>query len=239
MFFKMSHLILLLPLPLAAAAGGQDTKDASLDGIWKLTASEVDGEAEELPAVARWVIKGTKVHYGGEDFAVLTLDPQTTPRSVDLTLTKQKRTHEAIYAIEGDTLKICVSLLTDGVKERPAGFATKGKADWRLLVFKREKAGTDELEGVSGFVGIQLRAKDKQIQIADVLKDMPAEKAGLKKDDVLLKIGAAEVTELRQTVDQVRQAKPRTELMIRVQRGDKDHDITVKVGVLPFFLLDP
>ena len=128
----------------------------------------------------------------------------------------------------------------DGVKERPLGFETKGKPDRRLLVFKRGKADDDGASEAGGFVGIQIRndVVRNQIVIADTLPKSPALKAGLKKDDQILKIGASDATDLRQVVDLVRQAKPRTELTIRVRRDEKEHDIRVKVGVMPFFLLD-
>lgn len=238
---RVLYLVLGLVFLSADGTAAGSNKDAKgLAGTWKLVGFEVKGTPQEFPALPRWVIKSDKVYYGGEELAALTVDAATMPRSIDLNFVKQKRVHEGIYSVEGDTLKICVSRITEGVKERPSSFTTEGKPDWRLLVFQREKAGADELEGVGGFVGIQLRVtKDKQVGIADVLKGMAAEKAGLQKDDILLKIGAADATGVQQTVDLVRQAKPGSELTIRVKRGEKEHDFRVKVGVPPFFLLDP
>jgi len=47
-----------------------------------------------------------------------------------------------------------------------------------------------------------------------------------------------DATDLQTTVRTIRQVKPGTELTLRIRRGEKEQDVKVKVGVLPFFLLD-
>ena len=74
--------------------------------------------------------------------------------------------------------------------------------------------------------------------VADVLEGAPAKKAGLRKDDVLRKIGDAEATDLRAFIDTVRRTKPGSELVIHIERSGKPQDITVKIGVMPFGYLD-
>ena len=66
------------------------------------------------------------------------------------------------------------------------------------------------------------------------IKDSPADKAGLKAGDVVLKVGATAASDLETTVKAVREAKPGTKLDIQVSRDGKKETITVKVGVLPF-----
>jgi uncharacterized protein (TIGR03067 family) len=212
---------------------------AALQGTWKLTAVESDGEKTDFPAVAPWVIQGDKVLYGGEEFVRLAVDAATTPRSIDLTFPKSKRTLEGVCATEKDTLKICVNRQADGVKERPLSFSTKDKADWRLLVFQRVNA-KDPPEKVAGFMGVALGMdKDrKQVIVAEVLPDSPARKAGLMKDDILIRIGDGLPPDLQTAVSMVRQAQPGSDLTILVRRGAKEKTLTVRVGVVPFFLLD-
>jgi uncharacterized protein (TIGR03067 family) len=212
---------------------------AALQGTWKLVGFEADERDNDTVRIARWVIKKNKVMYAGEELATLTVDAGN-PKIIDLNFAAKKKMLEGVYSLDGDTLKICVSIMDDGVKQRPLDFETKGKSDRRLLIFKRGKAGDDGTADANGFVGIQIKKGDDgmNVFVAGTLPKSPAEKAGLKKDDQILKIGATDATDLRQVVDLVRQAKPRSELSVRVRRGDKEHDIQVKVGVMPFFLLD-
>lgn len=233
-----------LGLAAAHTAATQDEKKglAELQGIWKLVGFEIEGNPAEFPAnLPRWVIKGDKVRYGGEELAVLTVDAATIPQSIDLDFRKSERVDEGVYAVDGDKLKICVSRPVDGVKERPLDFATEGKPTRRLLVFERQKAGADDgTIGGPGFAGVQLRKgkDDEHVAVAGFVKGSPAEKAGLKKDDILLKVGGAPVTDLRTVVALVRQAKSGSDLTLSIRRGDNERDITVRVGVLPFMLLD-
>jgi uncharacterized protein (TIGR03067 family) len=242
-------IVCLLAVSVPALAAGSFDDDArtkkdlaALEGTWKLVSLEVEGKAMELPEKPPvWVIKGNRVRYGAEDLATLTLDATVTPKTVDLAFLNPKRVFEGVYSIEGDTLKVCANRTTEGAKERPTGFATEGKPELRLLVFARDKDGKSAgAENLTGFVGIALRADEerKELVLQDVLDGSPAKKAGLMKDDVLVKIGDLEATDLQAVVRQCRQAKPGSELTVRVKRDGKERDVVVKVGVFPFTLLD-
>src|SRR5262249_17818930 len=146
-----------------------------------------------------WYIKGNQVRYGGQELASLTADTATKPWCIDLKFHNPDRVYEGIYSLDGDMLKICVNRANDGIKERPTDFATKGKPEWRLLVFQRDKDRQgDSIEGLGGYVGIAIMAKepDNHLVITDVLKDSPAMKAGVKKEDILLRVGNQEATNL-------------------------------------------
>jgi len=236
---------LLLPfLSLAAAPAPEALKKelAAMQGTWQLVSVERDGNAQEFSdRPLQWVIKGNKVLWGGEDLAELTVDGSTTPWSIDVGFLSPKKVHEGVCSVDKDTLKICINKLTEGVKERPLGFATEDKPDLRLFVLKRVKPG-EELgkESLPGYVGMAIRTTEepRQVVIGDVLEGSPAKKAGLKKDDVILKVGAGEATDLRTTIDLCRRAKPGSTLTLRIKRDGKEQDIAVKVGVLPFQFLD-
>jgi uncharacterized protein (TIGR03067 family) len=215
---------------------------APLQGMWKLMSLEINGKAREFTDKApRWVVRGDKVLYGGEELAGLTVDATTTPRSIDLGFRNPRRVYEGVYAIDGDTLKICVSRPDGDVRERPLDFSTEDKPGRRLLVFTRVKPGDgDANDGLTGFVGVAIQARQdpQQIVIMEVVDGGPAQKAGLKKDDVLLTVGGAAASDLWTVVEAIRQAKPGSELTVRVKRGDREKDIKIKVGFLPFTLLD-
>jgi uncharacterized protein (TIGR03067 family) len=200
---------------------------------------EADGKSVEFPDRApTWVIKGDKVIYGGQELASITIDALTSPKSMDLGFRDRKRTYEGIYSVADDMLKICVNRQTEGVRQRPVRFETQDEADWRLLVFRKSKG--DGMEGLSGFVGIAIQPgpDEKGVQIAMVLEGSPALKAGLKKDDVVLRVGDQEATGVREVVDMVRRARPGSELTLRIRRDDKERDVTVRVAIVPFSLLD-
>jgi uncharacterized protein (TIGR03067 family) len=235
----------LLVAAAVSSAAGRPADDqagkelAALAGTWKLVSLEANGEARELRENPRWVIKGTKVLYGGDELAGLTIDPATTPRSIDLAFRNPKRVSEGIYTVEKDTLKVCLNHQTEGVKERPQGFATKGKPGWRLLVFQRDQG--DPTEGLHAFIGIAIgTVPDKtEYLIKEVIGKSPAEKAGLKKDDVLLRVGGQEAPDLLSAINLIREAKPGSDLTLRIRRDGKEQDVTVKPGVFPFrFLLE-
>jgi uncharacterized protein (TIGR03067 family) len=235
-------LIAVIPsVGFANAADDAKEKLAPLQGGWKLESFEVNGEASDLGTSFWWYIKGDKVLYGGSELAKLVVDPGTSPKCIDVAFKEPKRVLEGIYIIEDDTLKICVNNATDGVKERPGEFSTKDKSGHRLLVFKRDKdRKADSIEGLAGFVGVQIKVDDdsKQVMVVDAIPNSPAAKAGLKKDDVFLKIGDQDATDIKSVVNMIRKVKPGSELSLRIKRDGKEKDITVKATVVPFFPLD-
>lgn len=211
---------------------------AELQGVWKLVSVESGGEsADPLGGNSpRWVVKGDKVLYGGEEIAKLTADPTTNPRVIDLKFGKPDRVYEGIYAVEKDTLKICLNRRADA-KDRPSKLATKDQEDWRMLVFEREKAAPPKpTDGLTGFVGLSLRADEdnKAVVVNAPIEGSPADKAGLKKDDIILKVGGTAATDLKTAINAVRETKPGAKLDIRISRDGKESTVTVPVGVLPF-----
>ncbi len=233
--------VLALGVAANLPAGEQPKKgQPELQGTWKIVGLEAEGEDAEFPSnLPRWVIKGDKVFYAGEVLARLTIDPATTPRTVDLAFDNPKRVFEAVYVVDGDTLKISVNRLDAAVKERPLDFETKDKPGRRLLVLEREKAGADDgTKDAPGFVGMQL-SYDKdtgKVRIDALIEGSPAKKSGLKKDDIVLQVGDTAASDLKTVVDAVREVRPATDLTLRVERDGKELDIKVRVGVLPFFL---
>jgi uncharacterized protein (TIGR03067 family) len=213
---------------------------AVLQGTWKVVSSEAGGQVTEISeGQPRWVIKEDKVYYGGEQLAVLSVEASTTPKCIDLTFLKPKRDYEGVFSVDGEKLKICVNAQTEGIKQRPLKLATKDEPNWRLLVFERVKGkNPDPTEGLSGFVGIMIRLDGGQVVIAEVFDASPAKKAGLKKNDIILKIDGSDVSDLPATVRTIRQVKPGTKIAFRLKRAGTEKDVSVKAGVLPFMLLD-
>jgi uncharacterized protein (TIGR03067 family) len=190
----------------------------------------------ELARQPRWVIVGNTVFYGSRPLARVTADPKASPKLIDLKV-QPDRVFEGVYAVEADTLKVCVNKETGSVKNRPGGLSTEGQSTWRLLAFERVKPA-DGPGKEAGFVGLQLRMDaDRGVVVGATLDRSPAKAAGLKKDDVVLKIGERDVSDLQGAVEAVRAVGPGTKLEVRVRRAGKETDLTVRVGLLPFEVL--
>jgi uncharacterized protein (TIGR03067 family) len=223
----------------SARADDTPTKETKeLQGTWKLVSVESEGMLNDpMGGKPKWVIKGDKVFYGGNEIAELKIDASTSPKIVDLKFRDPDRIHEGIYSVEKGILKICLNRMTEGAKDRPSMFSTKDQSEWRLLVFDQEKdAKSDPAEGLSGFVGLQLKngEDNNEVVVVSPLKDSPADKAGFKKDDVILKVAGAAVADLQAAINTVRKAKPGDKLEFRIRRDKQESNITVKVGILPF-----
>lgn len=75
----------------------------------------------------------------------------------------------------------------------------------------------------SGFLGIQLRPDDNGLPIiADVTKNSAAEKAGLKKDDLVISVAGKEVSTPERLIELIQKYRPREEVQIKVRRGDDE-----------------
>jgi uncharacterized protein (TIGR03067 family) len=235
----MTTLIYLALVALVLPHDPPAKEQKELQGTWKLVSVETEGMTNDPMGSGKpkWVIKGDKVFYGGTEIAELKPDASTSPQIIDLKFRDPERVYEGIYEVKEGTLKICLNRQSEGAKDRPGAFSTKDQSDWRLLIFEQEKdAKADPNEGLSGFVGLALkRGEDKEeVVVASPLKDSPADKAGFKKDDVILKVGGTAAADLPGAINLVRKAKPGEKLEFHIRRGKEESSITVKVGVLPF-----
>jgi uncharacterized protein (TIGR03067 family) len=228
----------IFALATLAAAAGANERAEELDGAWKLISVETDGEVQQLDDDVRWRIKNDKVFYGGELLAAIAVYATSVPKGVDLAFQQPKRECEGVYAIEKDSLKVCINIRNTGPKERPAGFVTKNKPELRVFTF--QCLSPDSVaEAGKGFVGMLLGKENDVLVIPTVIENSPAEKAGIRAGDALLSVGIQAVDDIETAVDLVRRERPGSELQLRVRRAGSVKDITVKVGVFPFSLLVP
>ncbi|HVS36189.1 MAG TPA: PDZ domain-containing protein [Gemmataceae bacterium] len=87
----------------------------------------------------------------------------------------------------------------------------------------------------AGFVGAALAptADSKGVEIMDVLPGSPADKAGLKKGDVVTALDSTAVTDPAGLAGAVAGHKPGDEVTFKVMRDGKEQSIKVKVGQRP------
>lgn len=95
-----------------------------------------------------------------------------------------------------------------------------------------------------GYLGVLLREltpdlarafdvpSDKGVLIDQVFPNTPADQAGLRDGDVILKVGEVPATDVRETRLYVSQRRPGSELSVEVQRGSKKLDLNVTIGEL-------
>jgi RNA polymerase sigma factor (sigma-70 family) len=110
-------------------------------GTWAYVSVESGGRKvpEEQVKEARLVFaadgKFTAIVKGEKREGTYKLDPAKKPK--EITTTKEGKTHNGIYKLDGDTLTLCMPE-GDGA-ERPTEFATKEGTKVVLVVLKREK----------------------------------------------------------------------------------------------------
>ena len=145
---KLPAFILLITGCSIALSGGCDTdkhEQKKLDGTWVVESFLRDPReknSEERGKGVRCVIEGTKVvaKLPGEDnpagTLIIKIDPTEKLKTMDIQPEGEKDTIFAIYELEGDTLRVCISPVG---KERPTEFASKPGTGHALVVLKREK----------------------------------------------------------------------------------------------------
>jgi uncharacterized protein (TIGR03067 family) len=133
-----SFLAVLALVPLPTGAKQKDApKESELEGKW-IVVSFVEG-GMELKNVAgtKVVIEGDRLKQDGNPEKLkFRLDPTTKPKQIDITAEDSKEILKGIYAIEGESLKICYDMAGKG---RPAEFASKAGTRISLRTLKRDK----------------------------------------------------------------------------------------------------
>jgi C-terminal processing protease CtpA/Prc len=87
-----------------------------------------------------------------------------------------------------------------------------------------------------GMIGLKLDVKDGKVVVVEAIEKSPADKAGIKADDVLLKINEykvkdkAEKDDVMAAVKEVGKYKPGEKVKITVKRADAEKTIEVTVG---------
>lgn len=82
----------------------------------------------------------------------------------------------------------------------------------------------------NAYLGVRADVDAKNCKLGDVTKDAPAEKAGLKAGDVIVKVDGEEVATYDAMVKRLRLYEPGDEVTMSVERGDETLELTVKIG---------
>jgi uncharacterized protein (TIGR03067 family) len=136
-------------LAATGAAGNPGGKAGEKDedkvqGSWSVVSGEKEGkkvpegEFKDFRVTFGAGGKLTASHDGKDVEATYKLDPAKKPRQIDVTISEggMDQLFKGIYALEKDTLKLC---LAHPPEERPTEFATQEGVRSMLLVLKRDK----------------------------------------------------------------------------------------------------
>lgn len=102
------------------------------------------------------------------------------------------------------------------------------------LVVSTVSSAQDAAQDEKGFLGILYEKAEGEngIQVARIIEGSPAE-SKLLVNDVILKIGADDVTDPQQFRDKTQQGKPGDVVEFTVRRGEKNMTVEVKLGKRP------
>jgi dienelactone hydrolase len=105
--------------------------------------------------------------------------------------------------------------------------------EWRARSLAAQKQRNPA--GAQAYLGVDFR-DDQPGQapvISEVVADSPAAKAGLKKGDILIRIGKTSVQDTRTTVEALHKLKPDEQVLIKIKRNDKEMEMKVVIGARP------
>lgn len=79
-------------------------------------------------------------------------------------------------------------------------------------------------------LGVLLAKADEGVKVTDVTKEGGAEKAGLKKDDIITKIGTTKVSDPKELTEAIGKYKPMDKVDITYKRNGKENKTTATLG---------
>jgi len=131
----------------------------------------------------------------------------------------------ALVTLKGELVGVACNIKPDTVWGQSGGvvFACKTAEIDKLL--PRLKKGERIEAEKSPFLGIRAGEGNPDvegIQVADVMKDSPAEKAGIKKEDVLVELGGMKITDSESLKEALEPRKIGEEVELKVMRKGKD-----------------
>jgi serine protease Do len=100
------------------------------------------------------------------------------------------------------------------------------------LMLAAATLGTPD-DAEKGFLGVQIKNSDSGVEIQAIIPDSPADKAGLRKDDVIVKINGEDAGNVQGFVQTVGAKKPGDKIKLKIKRDGQDKEIEVTLGKMP------
>ena len=92
------------------------------------------------------------------------------------------------------------------------------------------KDWSDDKEESTAFLGVTSEKTDDGAKITEVIKGSAAEKAGLKKDDIISKVGDEKVEDAETLSEIISSKKPKDEIKIFYNRNGKENNVKATLG---------
>lgn len=122
-------------------------------------------------------------------------------------------------------------IVTDGKKKMEWNMAPEGGmnfgGDFNEMI--TDNIVGDEA-GNKAFLGVTTEKNNEGVKIMEVVKGSAAEKAGLKKDDIILKVGDEKITSPESLSDVIGFKKPADEVKVVYKRNGKEASLKVVLG---------
>jgi serine protease Do len=133
-----------------------------------------------------------------------------------------------LFDMEGRVIGIN-SRISESIKSNLHVPVSAYKESWDRLVHG-EVWG--HLPGREPYLGVRGDENAKDARIGSVVPDSPAEQAGLKKGDVILKFGDKDIADFQSLKDAVAEPRPRRQqqIAIKVRRGEETIELKVKLA---------
>lgn len=156
---------------------------------------------------------------------VSTLHAQVTERKDEsITIRKKGDSKEkTTVIIDGDKVTINGKPIEDFKSDNVDVFVNKGRS--RVFVAPRAPmppGGAKMFRSNKAFLGVTSEKTDGGVKIIDIRKESPAEKAGLKKDDVITKVGDTKVEDTDDLFDAVGKYDADAKVDITYKRDGKE-----------------
>jgi S1-C subfamily serine protease len=111
--------------------------------------------------------------------------------------------------------------------------ALAGLSTWAALGRGDDDAKKKSTDDERGYLGIQFSAMEGEPKISGFAEDSPAEKAGLKEGDVIVKVQDKAIKEVSDLMEAMAKTKPGDKLSVTIKRDDKEKTFTVTLGTKP------
>lgn len=161
-------------------------------------------------------------------------------REYDEIVIKKKNNSDAntkiVIEIKDDQVTIDGRPIEDFVNDEVAVLqrsAMRYRLDQPGSAFRVEKGWVPDGDENRAFLGVMTEGSSSGAKVLNVSKDSPAEKAGLKKDDIITRINDTDVFDHEQLSSTISSFKPEEKVAISYKRNGKENKVTATLGSRP------